>query len=63
MPPRNGLRQQGHRVIVAVSHDWNIAAVREVTVGSRFEDVGWPQFLDGVVIDDDGVYCRHTDAT
>lgn len=44
-----------HPFVVAVSHDWNIAAVREHALGLRFEDVGWPQFLDGVlVVDVDG---------
>lgn len=39
-----------HEFVVAVSHDWNIAAVREHSLGLRFEDVGWPKFLDGVVV-------------
>ncbi len=43
-----------HRAVIAVSHDWNIAAVREHALGARFEDVGWPQFLDGVVVCADG---------
>ena len=38
-----------HTFVVAVSHDWNIAALKEHTLGLRFEDHGWPQFLDGVV--------------
>jgi broad specificity phosphatase PhoE len=41
--------QQAH-FVVGVSHDWNIAAVREHALGLRFEDVGWPPFLDGVVV-------------
>lgn len=45
---------QRHRVVVAVSHDWNIAALREHALGARFEDVGWPEFLDGVVVRADG---------
>lgn len=36
--------------VVAVSHDWNIAALKEHALGLRFEDVGWPKFLDGVVV-------------
>lgn len=45
---------QDHAFVVAVSHDWNIAALKEHTLGLRFEDAGWPKFLDGVVayIDD-----------
>lgn len=45
---------QRHRVVVAVSHDWNIAALREHALSARFEDVGWPEFLDGVVVTSDG---------
>jgi broad specificity phosphatase PhoE len=43
-----------HTFVVAVSHDWNIAALKEHTLGLRFEDHGWPQFLDGVVAWIDG---------
>ena len=43
-----------HAFVVAVSHDWNIAALREHALGLRFEDHGWPQFLDGVVAWIDG---------
>ncbi len=38
-----------HALVVAVSHDWNIAALKEHALGLRFEDAGWPKFLDGVV--------------
>jgi broad specificity phosphatase PhoE len=38
-----------HPLVVAVSHDWNIAALKEHALGLRFEDHGWPKFLDGVV--------------
>jgi broad specificity phosphatase PhoE len=47
-----------HPIVVAVSHDWNIASIREHHLGARFEDVGWPQFLDGVVVNTEAVYCR-----
>jgi broad specificity phosphatase PhoE len=55
---------QRQRFVVGVSHDWNIAAVREHALGLRFEDVGWPPFLDGLVVrlDADGrphVECVH----
>jgi broad specificity phosphatase PhoE len=63
------LAQQLHqaRFVVGVSHDWNIAAVREHALGLRFEDVGWPPFLDGLVVhlDADGrphVDCVHARA-
>ncbi len=46
-----------HPAVIVVSHDWNIAAVREHFLGARFEDVGWPDFLDGVVVDDRSVRC------
>lgn len=58
---------QQARFVVGVSHDWNIAAVREHALGLRFEDVGWPPFLDGLVVhlDADGrphVDCVHARA-
>lgn len=37
----------GH-LVVAVTHDWNLMAVREHLFGARFEDVGWIPFLDGL---------------
>lgn len=43
-----------HPFVVAVTHDWNIAALKEHALGLRFEDTGWPQFLDGVVVALDG---------
>ena len=39
-----------HAVSVAVTHDWNVAAVREQELGVRVEDTGWPAFLDGFVV-------------
>ena len=39
-----------HDLVVAVTHDWNIAALREHRLSLRYEDAGWPQFLDGVVV-------------
>jgi broad specificity phosphatase PhoE len=55
-----GLLHQ-HELVVAVSHDWNIAALREHALGARFEDVGWPEFLDGVVVTAEGdVRCLKT---
>jgi broad specificity phosphatase PhoE len=41
---------QAHRIAVAVTHDWNVAAVREEALGVRVEDTGWPAFLDGFVV-------------
>jgi broad specificity phosphatase PhoE len=45
---------EAHAFVVAVSHDWNIAALKEHTLGLRHEEHGWPQFLDGVVAWVDG---------
>jgi hypothetical protein len=39
--------------VILVSHDWNLALVREVVLGIRHEDA-WPHFLEGVVIAVDG---------
>jgi broad specificity phosphatase PhoE len=39
-------------ITVIVSHDWNIAIVREAFLGFRPEQ-GWPSFLDGVVVASD----------
>jgi broad specificity phosphatase PhoE len=43
-------------VVVFVSHDWNIAIVREVALQFAYE-LSWPGFLDGVVValDEDDV--------
>jgi hypothetical protein len=43
----------GGDVVVLVSHDWNVALVREVVLGVRHEET-WPHFLDGVVVALDG---------
>jgi broad specificity phosphatase PhoE len=43
-----------HPFSVAVTHDWNVAAVRETALGVRLEHTGWPAFLDGFVVVDDG---------
>ncbi|HEY1100636.1 MAG TPA: histidine phosphatase family protein [Myxococcota bacterium] len=56
-----------HRFVIGVSHDWNIAAVREHMLGLRYEDVGWPPFLDGVVVTLDAagkgaVRCVHAES-
>lgn len=53
------LRQADNdELIILVSHDWNIALVREVVLGVSHETT-WPHFLDGVVVvadaDDGGV--------
>jgi len=37
-----------------VTHDWNVLVVREVCLGVRHEDVGWADYLDGVVFRPDG---------
>lgn len=40
------------RLVVLVSHDWNLMLVREHYLGVRHEDAGWIDFLDGVVLHD-----------
>jgi hypothetical protein len=34
---------------IHVTHDWNINVLREGIFGLRHEDVGWPEFLSGLV--------------
>ncbi len=38
---------------VFVTHDWNIALVREEFLQVRHEEFGWPGYLDGVCLTDD----------
>ncbi len=49
----DNVRVDADDVVVMVSHDWNIALVREVLLGVRHEDT-WPHFLDGIVVALDG---------
>lgn len=37
-------------VAVFVTHDWNIALVREEFLGVKHEDFGWPDYLDGLAL-------------
>jgi hypothetical protein len=37
-------------LVVMVTHDWNLLAVREELFGLRHEDDRWPGFMDGLVI-------------
>ena len=39
---------------VMVTHDWNIALLREEFMGLVHESYGWPGFLDGVLVVTDG---------
>lgn len=34
---------------IYVTHDWNIALMREVLLGTTHEQAGWPGFLDGLL--------------
>lgn len=34
-------------LLVLVTHDWNVMLLREGVLGVRFEDAGWPDYLDG----------------
>lgn len=37
------------RLDVHVSHDWEICLLREQLLGIRYEEAGWPPYLDGIV--------------
>jgi len=37
-------------LVVMVTHDWNLLAVREELFGLRHEEDRWPGFMDGLVI-------------
>ena len=37
------------RLDVHVSHEWEINLLREELLGIRYEDAGWPPFLDGIL--------------
>lgn len=37
-------------LLVMVTHDWNLLAVREELFGLRHEDDPWPGFMDGLVV-------------
>jgi hypothetical protein len=37
-----------------VSHDWNVLTVREHLLGLMWEEHGWVDFLDGVVMRQEG---------
>ena len=51
------------RLDVHVSHDWELVLLREELLGMRYEDVGWVEYLDGLVIyrDGDGFLVRYRD--
>jgi broad specificity phosphatase PhoE len=34
-------------LLVLVTHDWNVMLLREGILGLRFEEVGWPDYLEG----------------
>jgi broad specificity phosphatase PhoE len=38
-------------LLVLVTHDWNVLLVRESVLSLRFEDVGWIDYLDGLLIE------------
>jgi len=40
--------EQGARLDIHVSHDWNVLILREFMLGVRHEDTGWLTFLDGM---------------
>jgi len=42
-------RTPGPTLHVYVSHDWNILAVRDLYLGVKHEEEGWPLYLDGLI--------------
>jgi broad specificity phosphatase PhoE len=36
--------------LVLVTHDWNVLLVRESVLGLRYEDAGWIDYLDGLLV-------------
>jgi hypothetical protein len=46
----NHLRRAATGLVVLVTHDWNLLAVREELFGLRHEEDWWPGFLDGLVL-------------
>jgi broad specificity phosphatase PhoE len=53
-------RAQPRGLDVMVTHDWNVALVREEFLGLKHESWGWPGFLDGllIVVDGDKAHLR-----
>jgi broad specificity phosphatase PhoE len=49
---------------VFVTHDWNVLAIREEVLGLRFEEAGWVNFLEGLVLSRrDGTVCVRDGST
>ncbi len=40
----------GNRIDVFVTHDWNILLVKDLLLGLAHENVGWPDYLDSIVL-------------
>ena len=47
-----GLREDGPagRMDIHVSHDWEIVLLRDELFGTRYEEEGWVDYLDGIAI-------------
>ena len=41
--------EKGRRLDLHITHDWNVIILRELMLGVRHEETGWPAFLDGLV--------------
>jgi broad specificity phosphatase PhoE len=41
-------------LLVLVTHDWNVLLVRESVLGLKFEEVGWIDYLDGLLVRPEG---------
>jgi hypothetical protein len=49
---------------IHVTHDLNVLSVKEILLGIRVEDVGWPNYLGGILFihcsDRMGLICEHS---
>jgi len=42
-----------HAIDVHVTHDWNILPIKDILLNIKHEDVGWPDYLDGIILTSD----------
>jgi hypothetical protein len=52
---RHADRARPREIHMLVSHDWNVLTVREHLLGLMWEEHGWVDFLDGVVMRQEGL--------
>ncbi|NLI73421.1 MAG: histidine phosphatase family protein [Euryarchaeota archaeon] len=46
------------RLDIHISHDWEVSLLREELLNLRYEDVGWPPYLDSVLFQADSTDVR-----